>query len=407
MPRCECCLEYSCLRHHFKALHSAASKGNLETVRFLIVEEKWDIEDVFGLNDDVENQTPLYLACQSGHLPVVQFFVEQGAKMNYHRNYHDYKNCQNPIVIAAENGHIEVVRYLVEKGAEMDYSCSDDVEESSQSSDNENSQNSDEENSQNSSNRIVRITPIMAASRGGQVEVIRFLLEQGVDRENGDPEGSTPLHYAAKYGRLHVMHYLLEQGADKEKANNDSETPLLLAAFGGRVEVVRVLVEHGAEKDKAGNDGETPLHKAACRGHLEVLRFLVEQGADKDKANNNGQTPLHLAARDGHLEIAKLLMAYGADLNARNNRGQLPIDVVWNSEAIKQAIRDEPRRRMDHGHKRATEQDRHPNAATSASAGQEEEGEEDVQSNKRPRLEEGVVEEGKVAEEDEDSEPSM
>ena len=57
----------------------------------------------------------------------------------------------------------------------------------------------------------------------------------------------------------------------------------------------------------------------------------------------------------------------GADLNARSNGGTLPNDIAA-TEAFKQAIRDEPRRRMDHGHKRATEQDRHPNAATSASA---------------------------------------
>ena len=97
-------------------------------------------------------------------------------------------------------------------------------------------------------------------------------------------------------------------------------------------------------------------------------------------------------------------MVYGADLNARTNNGLSPIDLA-DDEEIEQAIRDEPRRRMDHGHKRATEQDRHPNAATSANAQQEEEEEEEeeeeVQSNKLPRLEEG-----KIAEEDEDSEPS-
>ena len=105
-----------------------------------------------------------------------------------------------------------------------------------------------------------------------------------------------------------------------------------------------------------------------------------------------------------------LLMSYGADLNARSNQGQLPIDLAL-TEEIKQAIRDEPRRRMDHGHKRATEQDRHPNAAASASAQQEQDEEEEEQSNKRPRLDEEAAvavaeEETKVAEEDEDSEPS-
>ena len=100
-------------------------------------------------------------------------------------------------------------------------------------------------------------------------------------------------------------------------------------------------------------------------------------------------------------------MVYGADLNARSNLGQLPIDWAANEE-IKQAIRDEPRRRMDEAPgKRATDQDRHPNAVTSASAQQEDEDGEEDHTNKKPRLDEGAkAEEGKVAEEDEDSEPS-
>ena len=97
-----------------------------------------------------------------------------------------------------------------------------------------------------------------------------------------------------------------------------------------------------------------------------------------------------------------LLMSYGADLNAGNSEGLLPIDVA-ETEAIKQAIRDEPRRRMDEAPgKRATEQDRHPNAATQ----QEDDDEEEEQTNKRPRLEGGEAEEGVVADEDQDSEPS-
>ena len=101
-------------------------------------------------------------------------------------------------------------------------------------------------------------------------------------------------------------------------------------------------------------------------------------------------------------------MSYGADFNARTNDGHLPIDIA-RSEEIIQAIRDEPRRRMDHGHKRATEHDINPNTATSHFAQEEdEEKEEEAQSNKKPRLDNFVVEaeEDKVAEEDEESELS-
>ena len=169
--------------------------------------------------------------------------------------------------------------------------------------------------------------------------------------------------------------------------------------------------------EKADNDGNTPLAAATIFGYLEIARYLLEQGADRDKADKDGWTHLHKAAYYGRLEVALLLMSYGADLNARTNAGLLPIEIGWrNTEEIKQAIHDEPRRRMDEAPgKRATEQDRHPNTATSASAQQQEgaeekeENEEQEQSNKRPRLDEGAVlgaEETKVAEEDEDSEPS-
>ena len=140
-----------------------------------------------------------------------------------------------------------------------------------------------------------------------------------------------------------------------------------------------------------------------------MVRYLLEQGADRDKAtiSNHGRwTALLLAAANGHLDIAKLLMVYGADLNVRGNYGRLPSDLAA-TEEIKQAIRDEPRRRMDEAPgKRATEEDRHPTAATSASA--QEDDDDNEPSSKKPRLDQGttVAEETKVAEEDEDSEPS-
>ena len=82
--------------------------------------------------------------------------------------------------------------------------------------------------------------------------------------------------------------------------------------------------------------------------------MLLEHGTDRDKENKSRETPLPYAASEGQLEIAILLTSYGADLNARGNNGQLPLPIeVSDNEDMKQAIRDDPRRRMDHGHKSA------------------------------------------------------
>ena len=180
---------------------------------------------------------------------------------------------------------------------------------------------------------------------------------------------------------------------------------LFFSALAGNLKRVQELAEQGADIE-TNNGSWTPLFAASQNDHVEVVRYLLEQGADRDKTASNGRTPLHIAAAHGHLETAKLLRVYGADLNAKDYRDDLPIDVA-RTEEIKQAIRDEPRRCMDHGHKRATEQDRHPKTSTSSYTQQDDEEEEEEPNNKRPRHEEGAVaEEGNVAEEDEDSEPS-
>ena len=215
------------------------------------------------------------------------------------------------------------------------------------------------------------------------------------------------LHDAAENGNLQRVILLVEQGPDKEKRNDFG---LYLASSHGHIRVVKYLVEQRARLDKANKNNLSPLAIAAFYGHLEVASYLLEQGADRDKADNHGLTPLHWAAQIGHLEIVMLLMSYGADLNMKDCAGQLPIEIT-RFEAIQEAIRDEPRRLMDHGQKRATEQDRHPNATTSPSFPQtveECEEMEDEQSKKRPRLDKVSVaeEENKIAEEDEDSEPS-
>ena len=214
-------------------------------------------------------------------------------------------------------------------------------------------------------------------------------------------------HDAADAGNLERVQVLMKQGVDKDKVDIRGNTALFNASFRGHFSMVLYLLEQGADKDIANNYGTTPLIIASCHGHLEVARCLLEQGADKDKAANDGFTPIHMAANIGHLEIAKLIMSYGANLNVRSNGNRLPIDVAANEE-MKQAIRDEPRRRMDHGHKRATERDRQINVAT-ISASTQQDDEEAEQGKKNPRLGEGTVSEEEariLAEINEDSEPS-
>ena len=54
---------------------------------------------------------------------------------------------------------------------------------------------------------------LRAAALEGAVETVRFLVEEGVSKDDGDKDGYTPLMFGAAFGHLPVIQCLLEQGA--------------------------------------------------------------------------------------------------------------------------------------------------------------------------------------------------
>ena len=130
--------------------------------------------------------------------------------------------------------------------------------------------------------------PLHQAAKEGEVNVVKDLLAKGADKDEKNDKGITPLMVAVIANHLDVVQFLMEQGVGKELADNCGA--LLYSADAGNVRMVQYLVELGLDKDKANNLGATALMIAAEQGHFNVVTYLVEQGAEKDKATNNGGT---------------------------------------------------------------------------------------------------------------------
>ena len=60
-------------------------------------------------------QTPLYIACQNGHVDTARLLLDNGAEVDKAN-----ENGVTPLYIACEKGHIDVARLLLEKGANVD-----------------------------------------------------------------------------------------------------------------------------------------------------------------------------------------------------------------------------------------------------------------------------------------------
>ena len=85
---------------------------------------------------------------------------------------------------------------------------------------------------------------------------------------------------AAGGGRLQVLRWLVEAGVDKDlcTAEGKYETALVRASEMGHVETVRWLLDAGAGMDLFGVDNQTALIKAAHEAQVEVVRLRAVGG---------------------------------------------------------------------------------------------------------------------------------
>jgi ankyrin repeat protein len=72
-------------------------------------------------------------------------------------------------------------------------------------------------------------------------------------------EGNAALRMACWYGRIEIVDYLLQQGVDVESRDpKDGDSALHITAFNGHAEIARLLLRHGADVRAVDNVYKTP-----------------------------------------------------------------------------------------------------------------------------------------------------
>ena len=128
-----------------------------------------------------------------------------------------------------------------------------------------------------------------------------------IDRSEG--YGSYPvLPLAAKGGHLDVVRFLVENGADVNARNRYHSTPLYLAAIRKHPEVAEYLLQQGADPNLSGYGLRTPLHMALKKKQHDLAIGLIENGAEINAQSYWGWSALHYALHYKDTEMAKTLI---------------------------------------------------------------------------------------------------
>jgi uncharacterized protein len=157
------------------------------------------------------------------------------------------------------------------------------------------------------------------AVKTGDKAAIQMLLQQRVDVNVPEVDGTTALHWAVRNDDAELVDRLLREGAKAKVANRYGITPLYLASVNGNAAIIEKLLKAGADVNAVSNEGETALMTAARTGNADAVKVLLSRGADVNaKESWHGETALMWAVSEKHPAVARELILEGADVNARS-----------------------------------------------------------------------------------------
>jgi ankyrin repeat protein len=193
-------------------------------------------------------------------------------------------------------------------------------------------------------------TAALAAASSGNLYLLRFCLEQGIDVNASTSVQKTALHYACYLGQVEMVRFLLSiPKVNVNAVTNDRLTPLMLAAQHGHSICVSLLLGRPEIDVNLQNVEDcTALHLACQSGRVHVVRaLLTHPGVDVNATINvrflsdfeNDWPPLLIALRERQTEILQLLVDDPrTDVNFRDPREDVPLHFaleVGNAPAVR------------------------------------------------------------------------
>lgn len=145
---------------------------------------------------------------------------------------------------------------------------------------------------------------ILAATRKGDIEKVKALLDKGADVNAKSRYGATPLFFACDRSNTEMVKLLLEKGANPNVQDTFYKaTPLGWALDKNNPDIIRMLIEKGAtEKPQALNFG-------ISGGHVAVVKAVLDNGGVEQTILDKA---LRSAQGKGNKEIIDMLKGVGA-----------------------------------------------------------------------------------------------
>lgn len=340
------------------SIFKACARGDIVAVKSFLDNG----EDINKANRPRGRETPLYVAAENGRLNVCKMLLDRDADINHEGSRYPMESTA--LDAAVSSGHLEIIQYFLERSDILNdqryrligypgplhlaiQAKSEPIFHALLDSKNIGSNQlrhiSLRERKGQSGVKVLRtsLSPLMLAAATGQERMVKMLLAiDGVDLNLKDDHGRTALAFAVEKNQEVVVRILLANDkVDPNTADEAGRTPIIRANEGGYETIIKLLLATGKVKPQiADGSGQNLLVWAVEGGYETIIKLaLATSKVDPNATDKRGQTLLHLAVRWGHETATKLLLATDkVDPDILDRIGRTPLS--WAAEGGHETI---------------------------------------------------------------------
>lgn len=156
------------------------------------------------------------------------------------------------------------------------------------------------------------------ATLSNSIKSIKILMDMGIERNNCDKQHRNSIFYVRS---IEVLNFLIKNGVDINILDIEGTSVLNYFIQNKDIEYTKILLENGVFIDKKS------LYSAVLSENLELLDKLVYCGADFLVVDNKGNYPVYYGNNEDI--ILRLLEIKGYDMNKKNNDGENILGEVY------------------------------------------------------------------------------
>jgi len=112
------------------------------------------------------------------------------------------------------------------------------------------------------------------AVRSGDIDLVEYLVKQGIELNEQDDYGYTPLHLAVRLHDLNITKYLLDVGANPNTHDTYKDTPLLDATRNDDTKIAKLLICNNSDRNVEDTNSISTLQYSAKNKNKEIANLL-------------------------------------------------------------------------------------------------------------------------------------